>query len=311
MRRSLRRVDMRRAFVASVLFAALGSAQDKPETLRDEPAARAIYDLMLGTLLDSKTLYYECAYRWEAKGRDLGRARYKAWLRKPNQFRIEAVGERGEGGTLVGDGEVMWTHWRGDRPDWNDEPYEQWEKTRRNVYMRAPAPPKAHSIAHSVGQLGAGMGMTVLNPSKFHGAPSSMDEYIDGVMLVGAETVDGEECDVIEVSFMSRQRSQFFWVSRRDRLPRLQKGVVRVGSGDIVTHEHWTDVRIDGEIADEMFAWTPPEGWREWRRPQRSASRMEPGTEAPAFTASLLGGGTTRLSDYRGKIVWLCFWRVG
>jgi len=155
------------------------------------------------------------------------------------------------------------------------------------------------------------MCMTVLNPSKFHGAPSSMDPYVDGVMLAGTEKVDGEECDIIEVSFMSRQRSQFFWVSRRDHLPRLQKEVVRVSSGDLVTHEHWTNVEIDGEIADEKFAWTPPEGWREWRRPERSAKRAEPGTEAPAFTASLLAGGTTRLSDYRGKILWLCFWRVG
>ena len=66
-------------------------------------------------------------------------------------------------------------------------------------------------------------------------------------------------------------------------VPRLQKEIVRVGSGDTVTHERWTAVTIDGEIADGKFEWTPPEGWREWRRPQRAESRAEPGATSTAW----------------------------
>lgn len=298
---------MRTTLLTLVLVAAGSSAEE----FKHEPAAHAIYKKMLATLLEAQTLSYECAYRWEARGRDLGRARYKTWLKKPNQFRIEAIGESGHGGTIVGDGEFMWTFWLDRRPRWNDENYARWEKTSKDVYMRQRTLPRGHSISHQLGLLGAGTSMAVLNPSRFHGAPSSMDRYFDGVRSLGTEKVGDEPCDVVEVSYMKHQRSQIFWISQRDHLPRRQKGIVRVASGEIVTHERWTNIQVNPAIPDALFSWKPGDGWTEWRRPRASARALKPGSTAPAFAAKLLDGRTTRLADYRGKILWLVFWRVG
>jgi outer membrane lipoprotein-sorting protein len=302
---------MKRALLTLLLLAAWGAAQEE-NAFKNEPAADAIYQKMLKTLRDARSLYYESRYSWEdGDGRTLGRARYKAWLKKPNHFRLEARGERRLGGVVVGDGDTMWLYWHGDRPRWNAEHYGKWEKTSKNVYMRQRTPQAGHSIAHQTPLLGAGMSMAILNPSRFHGAGSSLDPYFDGVRGLGSEKVGDELCDVIEVSYMDHQRSKYFWVSKRDHLPRKLKQIVRVSSGDLASHELWSEIKLDADIEDEKFRWRPPAGWTEWRRPRPSSRLMKAGTRAPAFEALLLDGQKTRLSDYRGKIVWLVFWRVG
>jgi hypothetical protein len=122
--------------------------------------------------------------------------------------------------------------------------------------------------------------------------------------------VGDEPCDLIEVSFMKHQRSWYLWLSQKDHLPRKLKQVVRV-SHDIVAYEEWSDVAINGEIPEDKFAWSPPEGWKEWKMPPIEAGLLKPGTEAPDFELASLEGETIRLSDFRGNFVWMYKWRAG
>jgi outer membrane lipoprotein-sorting protein len=292
-------------------FAAVAVAQGEATDFKSDAKAEAIYKKLLRTLREAETLSYESEYRGFYEGRETQRAKYKAWLKEPNHFRVEATSARGQGGTLVGDGYHMWIYWTGRRPRWNQEHYGRWEDSSKDVYMRRVTPPAGHSIAHQTGLLGANMGMAILNPSRFHGAANSMDRYFDGVRLLGEKNIDGQACIGIEVSFMSHQRSKIYWLAKRDHLPRRLKQIVRVGRGDLVSTESWSNIRLNEPIADDRFRWAPPEGWRQWRRPPTSAGLLKRGAKAPAFDAKLLSGKQTRLSDYRGKIVWLVFWRVG
>ena len=129
-------------------------------------------------------------------------------------------------------------------------------------------------------------------------------------MGMGVEKVGDEECDVIEASIMKRQRSWYLWLSKKDHLPRKLKQVVRV-SYDIIMHEVWSDIVIDGPMPAEKFVWTPPEGWRQWALPKPEDVLLKPGTPAPDFDLAAADGGKIKLSDYREKIVWFYIWRAG
>lgn len=53
--------------------------------------------------------------------------------------------------------------------------------------MKQPTPVGQHSIAHETDHLGAGMAMTILDSSTFHGYTDSLQAYVDGVMGMGTE----------------------------------------------------------------------------------------------------------------------------
>ena len=288
---------------------ATGAAADE---FKEEPAARALYDRMLKALGEAQSLYYDSAYRVEADGKESGRCTFSVWIRKPNLFRLEARKANGaKAGTIVGDGRNLWLTWAGERPFFqSNEEKADWERSKLAVYLQEPAAPGHHSVAHKTSLLGAGMSMAVFNPSLFHGCPSSLDPYLDGVRGCGTEKRDGEICDGIEISYMSHQRSVHVWLSRKDGLPRRLRQVVRVSS-DIVSEEVWTNVRRDGPLDDALFRWTPPDGWKRWRLPEPSERMVGPGEPAPEFRLRNREGGKTALSDFRGKLVWLCLWRVG
>jgi len=274
---------------------------------RDEPAARALYEKMIETMRQAETLSYTSKY--SRKGWIGGT--YMIWMKKPNYFLVETIDRQGEkGGTLVGDGNDLWIYWPGDCPllDSSRNRY-NYEKAQSKVYIRESTPVGKHSIGHKMNPLRAGVG-TVIDPSTFHGYTDSLHPYLDGVRSRGTEKVEGQECDVIEVSFMKRQRIWYLWLSKEDHLPRKLKEIVRVRS-DLVSVEHWSDVTINAEIPDEKFAWLPPAGWQQWQEPILTDSLLKPGATAPDFELKLAKGGKVKLSDYKGKIVWLYIWRAG
>jgi outer membrane lipoprotein-sorting protein len=274
---------------------------------RDEPAARALYEKMIETMCQAETLSYtgKCSRKGQIGGT------YMIWMKKPNYFLVETIDRQGEkGGTLVGDGNDLWIYWPGDCPllDSSRDRY-GYEKTQSKVYIRESTPIGRHSIGHKMSPLRAGVG-TIIDPSTFHSYTDSLQPYLDGVRSRGTEKVDGQECDVIEVSFMKRQRIWFLWLSREDHLPRRLKQVVR-GAGILVSLEHWSEVTINAEIPDEKFAWLPPAGWQQWQEPIPEEELLKPGAMAPDFELKLAKGGKVKLSDYQGKIVWLYIWRAG
>ncbi len=282
-----------------------------PDVFRNEPEARALYDQMIEALRKPESLSYKSDYRWETRGEDLGRCTYTVWLRKPNHFRVEGVSADGaRGGTIVGDGDYLWLFWSGDRPHFSTEEQESYDKTRSKVYMKQATPLARHSIGHKTAFLGIGMSMPIIDPSTFHGYTDSLQPYLDGVMGMGSEYVEDEDCHVIEVSIMKRQRSWYLWLSKKDHLPRKLKQVVRV-SHDIIMHEVWLDIVIDGHMPAEKFVWTPPEGWQQWELPKSEDVLLKPGTQAPDFELMAADGSRIKLSDYREKIVWFYIWRAG
>ena len=304
--------------LAALLFAAVEVFGQEPrETgapFADEPAAHALYEAMIDAMRGADSLRYVSDYRCEARGREFGLCTYTATLKKPNYARVEAVRDGEIRGVLVGDGNTFWTYWPNGRPryGWEQrgEAAEHYKKTRFTCYMRKPAPLGRHSIGHDVGKLGAGISMSIIDPSTFHGYTDSMQAYLDAIRGLGVETVAGEDCDVIELSFMKYQRSWSLWLSQRDHLPRKLEQVVRV-SYDIKAYEVWSDVTVNGEVSLDLFKWRPPKGWQEWSMPPIEEGLLKPGTPAPDFDLAALNGGRIKLSEHRGNVVWLNKWRAG
>lgn len=270
---------------------------------------------MIAALRAANSLSFESRYQLQLGALPGATCSYKAWLKKPNYFRVEAADMNGKvAGVLIGDGENLWIHWPRGRPQFNTpggaaaEP--EYEATRYKVYMTKPAPPQAHSIGHEIGLLGAGILMNILDLSTFHGYTDSLQPLIDGVARHGTETVAGEACDVLNLSFMDGQRVWRLWISQRDFLPRKLTETVYVAA-DIHAEEIWSNIRLNEAIAAEQFVWKPPDDWKQWHLPESEQALLKAGTPAPDFALKLTDGQTTRLSDYRGKMVWLVFWRAG
>lgn len=302
-------------FLGAVIALSQPAVPEK-KPFQDEPAAHALYDKMVETMRQAKSLSWASEYRWEAKGETLGKATYRIWLKKPNFVRLEAApaGQAKPCGILVGDGEYFWVYWPEGKPrypwEYAGERGELYDKHRLTFFMKARSPVGRHSIGHRIDDLGAGTCMTVIDPSTFHGYTDSLQAYLDGVQEVGTEKVGNEECDLIEASVMKRQRSRFLWLSRKDHLPRKLKEVVRV-SYEIVLHELWSDVVVNGEIGSGKFVWSAPAGWQQWKLPDIEEGLLKPGTTAPDFELAATDGGKIKLSQLRGKIVWLNEWRCG
>jgi len=284
---------------------------------KDEPVAHALYDRMIKTIREANSLSFESDYRItkDVKGFNPRHATYRCWLKKPNQFRVEAsqFGGDADSGILVGDGEHLWIYWPGGKPrtvwEQSGELAKEYEKHRMTSYMKKRTPQGDHSVLHEVGWLGADMPWTVFELSMFHGS-QDLESYLDGVRYSGSEWVGEVECDVIEVSFMKYQRSRYFWLSRKDHLPRKLKQVIRVFP-EIITHELWSNVMVNPAISDNRFSWSPPAGWREFKRPPQESAFLKPGTQAPDFELTSVDDETIRLSDFRGNFVLLFNWRVG
>jgi peroxiredoxin/outer membrane lipoprotein-sorting protein len=287
-------------------------ADSSADKFADEPAAHRLYDRMIEAMREAKSLSYLSHYQREAVGKFNTACTYRVWLKKPNSFRMETQTVSGQqGGVLIGDGKSLWIHWPSGRPHWeyvNETAAD--ELTRFRSYMTKPTPQGKHSIWHEAIFLGAGMSYPILEASAFHGRIASLESHSDGVRSLGTQTIGGEDCEQIEVSLLDHQRSWNLWLSKQDHLPRKLKETTRV-TYDVVTREEWSAVTVNGDIPDSMFAWQPPAGWTEWKLPDDEDGLLKPGSRAPDFDLTSIGGERIRLSDFRGKPVWLCFWRVG
>ncbi|MDQ7822227.1 MAG: DUF2092 domain-containing protein [Candidatus Eremiobacteraeota bacterium] len=281
------------------------------QPFKDELMAHGLYDRMVRAFRTAGSLSYTVAFRWESDGRELSRARYKLWMKKPNFARIEGYDADGAlKSTLVGDGKFFWIFWPGKRPCWSYEDEEAYRATSEKRYMKTPAPQGCHSLGHSVGKMDFGIPITILDPSIFHGSNDSLQAHIDAMRLCGEEKVQGEKCALIEVSYLKGQRRQFYWIAKSTSLPLKIKQVISVNK--IVTmSEELSEMKLNGEIPGVSFSWSPPAGWEEWQEPSVETGLLKKGTAAPDFSFPLLTGGTFTLSEQKGKTVWLIFWRYG
>lgn len=278
----------------------------------DDPQGRAIYERMRDAIEKADSLSFACQYTRESKGQFRISCRYSMWLKKPNFFRMEVKSDKvNQHGVLIGDGSQLWIYWPTGRPQWSLVNETQADKlTRFTSYMTKPTPQGEHSIWHEAIFLSNEMGFPIMDMSEFHGHRDSINPFLDAVQIIGSEVIDGQECDVIEISWMDGQRRWEIWVAKKDSLPRKLYERTRV-TYDIETTELWTDLKQNEEIADSKFQWSPPKDWTQWQLPDDSAVQPQPGTLAPDFELESIDGGRLRLSSLRGKAVWLCFWRVG
>lgn len=277
--------------------------------------ARALYESMLTTLGELKSLRYVSEYRWESEGEERENCRYSVWLKKPNLFRVEVVtDETSQGdGILVGDGRTAWTFWSKGRPQWDLIPEDAttYKKTFMRSYMKSSAGLGKHSIGHKMVYLEDQMGIPIVDPSLFHGHKVPLYGYVDSVRGLGRKRVHSEWCEGIEVSLMKGQRRWFLWISERDHLPRQLREVTRFDDQTIETTEEWSSLAVNEEIPNARFEWSPPEGWSEWSRPAPESFLLKPGTRAPDFKLMTTSGDPVRISDFRGKVVWFYMWRLG
>ena len=288
----------------------------------DEPAAHAMFNQLIGTLQKAESLSYLCRATCVTKGEQpRGMAHYRVWLKKPNYGRIEAemqlndpklmefVRNRGSQSVLVDDGKTFWVYWPKGRPLFNSEYADIYEKTRLNSYLKDSATSDKASLWEEIGHMG--FGVPCFDLSLFHGRKAQVQWCFDAVRSRGVEKVGGADCDKIEVVAFDEHRWTF-WLSKTDHLPRKVEYLFHVNwvkdAYDQVLTDKWSDVRLNADMPNSLFAWQPPKGWTEWKFPRTIEEMLKPGTVAPDFKLTSADGKPIQLSDYRGRPVLLCFW---
>lgn len=294
-------------------FSGQGKIPDLPDHCTGDPHGVYLYGQMCGVLKGAKSLSFDCEQSMFTikKGKEAYRRTtpYKAWLKKPNFARLEVGGEEsGYQGHLVGDGDYFWTYWPKGTYFFSAAYGGERGEKEYKVYMKKRTPVGRHSLGHEIGYIGASM--SVIDLSAFHGYLDSLTPYLDEIHYKKSETVDGEECDVIHLSFMKGQRERTLWISKHDHLPRKLLSVVHV-SYDILCEEKWTNVKLNTDLDPKLFQWTPGEDWEERQMPNPEDALLKKGDIAADFSLRDARGGKITLSDYKGKPVWLMFWRVG
>lgn len=281
-------------------------AQDAPATrVENEAEAHARYDEMIRAFRQTRSLTYGAVCSMGAPGMPVRTGQCRVWLAKPNHFRVESIRDGQIHGVLVGDGRNLWIYWPGGPPALSTDTAAEAEP-RENTYLTKPTPQGAHSILHEAAFIGIHM---VFDASTFHGYTDSLQPYLDGVRSIGTEEVDGQPCDVIELSFLEGQRLWRVWLGADDSIPRKFEETV-ILANPVRCSERWTNVRVNEQIDKERFRWRRPTGWvrREW--PSSSWTILKPGRKVPDFELRCADGSTRRLAEC-GDLVWLVFWRFG
>jgi peroxiredoxin len=275
--------------------------------VKNEPAARALYDEMIKTIRKAKSLSYTSI----CSAPDGRVSIYEVWLKKPNIFCVEATNDASSKvNTLVGDGKWFWIHWQGIRPFLKVDDAEGRKKTQSQVYIKKPLATGRNSIRNEIDLLGLTWYGMILDPSIFHGYTDPLESYIDGVRSRGPYRIGGQACDIIEASYMKAQLTRYFWISMENQLPLMMKEILRLSENQVRVEE-WSDVTLNGLVPENKLEWSPPDGWQQWDVPGPDDVLLTAGLKAPDFDLLSADGGRINLSDYRGKVVWLCFWQSG
>lgn len=260
---------------------------------------------------DAPTMHYVSVYQRWFKGKQISDSTYEVWLAKPDRVRIEAATADGERrGVLVGDGGVFRVYWPTGRPSFAVAGLEA-DESPLTTYFEHITPAYRFSIAHQMSDLGVDIGLTTFEQSCFHGYTETMAQHLDGVQLTREELVDSQPCRVLEASYMEGQRVQRWWIARSDGLPRKVEQVVHASPSDVVSVEQWAEVELGPEMSDSLFDWQPPDDWARVDKVPLDEVLLQPGTPAPDFELAGVDGGTVRLSELRGQVVWLTFWKLG
>ena len=197
------------------------------------------------------------------------------------------------------------------------------------------------------------------SPNRAQGGMVMPESTLLSAEMVGPETIDDLECDVVKIvreldmssvidggempeGIPTKMRlAETIAFARADGLPRRisvmpvmdQMGgedgmaVMAVMAGPTL---FWTALTANGEIADEVFSTTPPEGFTKVDPPENNAfggvaiaeagadagaaARPEPklsvkvGDAAPDFALKDLAGTEMSLASLKGKVVVLDFW---
>ncbi len=279
-----------------------------------------IYQKMLQTILSSQTLSYEVTWTSETHLLDMDpeRIRYHVWLKKPHFVRIEVKDlSFFKEAVLIGDGKTFWSYWPTGYPRPYDLPDQIDERDLDKVYFSLPmkrSEEQGHwgSVSHRFNTLGIVSGLPILNPSHFFGSDLGFERQLKAVIWKKEEIVQEILCDVIEVSYPNRNRTLLYWVSTKNHFPlKAQEHF----SDFAEIHEDWSNVKSNRPISNDLFSWTPPEGWKDLNEAKKEKSSaksglLDVGRKAPEFQIELLDGQAFSLSDHLGSVVWLSFWGV-
>jgi outer membrane lipoprotein-sorting protein len=272
-------------------------------------AAEAAYDEMIKAWHEAKSLYYESDYQVAGTAAK-GQCSYKIWLKKPNYVRLEAYQEGQLKGLLVGDGDTFYAWWPGKLPrGFAFDVAEGVDRSKLTPYMKHPAPAGQHSIARDASMFGIDLAI-ISDPSMFSGAPDPTQASIDSGRLSGSEMVGSEKCDVLHLAMFKGKAETTLWLSQKDHLPRKERRTL-FDKGQTTITESWKDIALDGDVADDEFAWKPDDSWRAMRKATIRDGILPPGTVAPEFTLMGSTGERISLSDFKGKVVWLHIWTAG
>jgi outer membrane lipoprotein-sorting protein len=314
----MRRVALVAACIAIYLnaFAAMAFADELlgVPPVKDDPAAHAIYDEMLSALKKADSLSYTSAYSIDGFGPIHLKSVYKVWLKKPNYARVEETIDGKLSGVIVLDGVNTWTWWPGGLPEWGPyfagEGKARYEPVRMTSYRKVAVKKGEGSLSYSSLYLDRGMGMLIVDPSIFMGLPGFLQDQLDGVKSLPGEALSGEDCDVLEATLMQGQITWKLWVSKKSRLPLRQTETVN-WQQKRVKEEQWSDIAVNAKVDDNLFKWSPPEGWTEFKFPKLEEGLIPVGKPVPDFDIVAADGTHVKLSALKGKVVWIDVWRAG
>jgi peroxiredoxin len=287
-----------------------GQEQGEPQypadqNFKNEPKAYRIFNTMIRTIENARTLYYESVYWFGVEGTE-GREKttYRIWLKKPHYGKMEASVHNRITGTCVVDGEFQRIFWGQKDLTFEGERY---DKFNNMTYIQNTVQ-KGHYMSSRIAQeLQAHMATLIFDPNIFYSGYDHWNDIMDGVKSHGTEVFIGETCDIIEVSYLDNERSKYFWISQNDHLPRKLIEIVRMDV-NLIVKEVWSNVFVNMGIPGAMFSWTPPEGWTQYFYPELEENLLDKGTPAPDFELMSIDGNKIRLADYIGNAVLLHFW---